>query len=213
MGEEMPLLRHLDLKLTKASDVFTLRHAPLLRTAVLNVDAIHNVVLPWAHLTSVQLRFIYPSEYVSILQQTPNLVNLDLDVFFGAESDQHDITLPCLEALVLDNSWNEEYAEGLLGSFLVPALQHLRILERILKPDSIHSLASFITKSGCHLREAYIMGTIEYPLSVPEDLYRDTFPFIQMFSFIGYREEMEEDSVKSGSSDRSSDDESNSDAQ
>ncbi|KAJ6589194.1 hypothetical protein B0H19DRAFT_232880 [Mycena capillaripes] len=206
LGEVFPLLRHLDLRLTTAVDVFTLHHAPLLRTVSLNVGGVHKIVLPWAQLTSLQLCFIYPSEYVPILQQTPNLVDCKLDIFFGGESDQPDITLPCVKALVLDNRWNEPLADGLLSTFLVPALQRLEISERILMPNPIQSLASFITKSSCQLREVHITGSEDYPLSVPEDTYREAFPSIQPFFFSGYRQEMEIDwEVESGSSDGESD--------
>ncbi|KAJ6562424.1 hypothetical protein B0H19DRAFT_1234040 [Mycena capillaripes] len=215
MGEAMPLLRHLDLQFIGAPGVFALREAPLLRSVSLDVD-VSCVVLPWAQLTSLRWHYIFPGEFILILRQTPNLVNCEVDILFGGGSDLPDIvTLPCLEALVLDDPWDgPSTAErlGLLSTFFIPALQRLRISERILKPNPIRSLASFINESGCQLREVHITGTSACPLSVPEDTYREAFSSIQMFSFSGpYHQEREEDlEVESGSSDGSSDGENNS---
>ncbi|KAJ7932352.1 hypothetical protein B0H13DRAFT_1701265 [Mycena leptocephala] len=96
----MPLLRHLDLFLdfpVVATEVFTFREVPLLRTAILNDDAASSLVLPWAQLTSLTLVTVYPRAYVPILQKTTNLIRCELEVCFDSDNDGPgpDVTLPC----------------------------------------------------------------------------------------------------------------------
>ncbi|KAJ6589360.1 hypothetical protein B0H19DRAFT_1103680 [Mycena capillaripes] len=183
----MPLLRHLSLVL---QDYFGNKPAsfdvPLLRTVVLNDQAALGVILPWAQLTSLTLKHVYPHECVPILQQTSNLLHCELELFaFGGDGHPFpDIPFPRLESLVLKDPVYEAVI-GFLNTFIVPTLRRLEIPEYFLGPDPLDSLASFISKSGCKLQEVRITGDRELYKST----YRHKFPLIWNFCF-----EDEEDS-------------------
>jgi hypothetical protein len=171
----MPLLRHLDLRMrNQIATVGTFRHVPLLRTVTLNHFAAVNVALPWAQLTSLTLNWVFPDEFVPILQQTLNLVHCELKVCGVVRPHSGPaIRLLCLESLTLDN-----FNSGCLETFIVPALLNLEISESFLNANPIDSLALFISKSGCKLQNVHIMrGTL-----VTKGSYRQAFPSIQ-FSF------------------------------
>ncbi|KAJ7156506.1 hypothetical protein C8R43DRAFT_1065415 [Mycena crocata] len=175
-----PLLRRLNLWLegSPASPVaFT--EALLLRTASLNDYAAANVVLPWAQLTSLTLKVIYPSECTPVLLQTCGLVHCELFLLTDHPGViQPDVSLPCLESLILvdeDSTGVTEY----LGTFIVPALRKLRVPELFIGTDPISSLASFISKSGCKLEEVRITGE----RSVPRKLYRKVLPLVAQLTF------------------------------
>ncbi|KAJ7834299.1 hypothetical protein B0H13DRAFT_2369955 [Mycena leptocephala] len=191
----MPLLRHLSLGLDEypATDVLAFRDAPLLRTVVLSPDAASSVILPWAQLTSLALRGVYSREFFLVLQKTLNLVRCELEVCF--DSDNHapgpDITLPYLESLVI--SGRDGPVTDLLGTFIVPALRHLKIPEDFIGPNPIDSLTGFISKSNCQLEEVYITGLH----SLPKQSYREAFPSIRMFSFDDEEESNDSDASES----------------
>ncbi|KAJ7770642.1 hypothetical protein B0H16DRAFT_1774684 [Mycena metata] len=66
---------------------------------------------------------------------------------------------------------------GYLETLITPALRELQIDENLLDvEDPIHSLTSFISKSGCKLREMYISGT----RNVSQDLYSRAFPSVRL---------------------------------
>ncbi|KAJ7875458.1 hypothetical protein B0H13DRAFT_2550128 [Mycena leptocephala] len=181
----MPLLRYLELHLDPpavgaTSVVFK---APLLHTVTLNASAASKVILPWAQLTSLALFYVYPNDCVPILQQTSNLVRCELRFFFFDPNDNlpasSDITLPCLESLILRNAGLDS-ATDFLETLIVPALRSLEIPEQLLA-DPIDSLTVFISKSSCKLEELLITGTGSVPLS----LYCNAFPSIRNISFKG----------------------------
>jgi hypothetical protein len=173
----MPLLRHLDLALDVPC-VWTFPDMPLLRTAVLDDVAAASVVLPWAQLTSLTLRYVYPEECAPILQRSSNLVHCDLEVWNSDDESRRDITLPYLEWLSL-RSPNDGPVTGFLNTLIVPTLHSLEIPERFLGTDPIDSLKSFVSKSGCKLQEVWITGK----RNVPEHSFRQAFPLVQRFSF------------------------------
>ncbi|KAJ7935142.1 hypothetical protein B0H13DRAFT_2472959 [Mycena leptocephala] len=173
----MPLLRHLDLALDVPC-VWTFPDMPLLRTVVLDDVAAANVVLPWAQLTSLTLRYVYPEECAPILQRSSNLVHCDLEVWISDDESQPDITLPCLESLTL-RSTNDDPVIGYLNTLIVPTLRSLEVPERFLGTNPIDSLKSFVSKSGCKLQEVWITGK----RNVPEHSFRQAFPLVQRFSF------------------------------
>jgi hypothetical protein len=171
----MPLLRSLDFGVpNRPTTVGTFRHVPLLHTVTLNRLALGKVVLPWAQLTSLTLNWVFPDEFVPILQQTLNLVHCELKVCGVVRPHSGPaIRLLCLESLTLDN-----FNSGCLETFIVPALLNLEISESFLNANPIDSLALFISKSGCKLQNVHIMrGTL-----VTKGSYRQAFPSIQ-FSF------------------------------
>ncbi|KAJ7930044.1 hypothetical protein B0H13DRAFT_1859190 [Mycena leptocephala] len=177
----LPLLRHLDLQLNKDPNglVVAFYETPLLRTVILDNIVAPNIVLPWTQLTSVTLRYICLGPCVPILQQTSNLVHCKL-VLFYIDGPDADITLPCLDSLIIDT--DEHWGMGHLNTFTTPSLRSLEISERFLGPNPILSLISFISKSGCKLQDV----TITRQRLVTRKMYRDTFPSIPTFSFTGW---------------------------
>jgi hypothetical protein len=184
----LPLLRHLDLQLNKDPSglVVAFYETPLLRTVILDNIVAPNIVLPWTQLTSVTLRYICLGPCVPILQQTSNLVHCKL-VLFYIDGPDADITLPCLDSLIIDT--DEHWGMGHFNTFTTPSLRSLEISERFLGPNPILSLISFISKSGCKLQDI----TITRQRLVTRKMYRDTFPSIPTFSFTGGETVDEED--------------------
>ncbi|KAJ6581940.1 hypothetical protein B0H19DRAFT_1370134 [Mycena capillaripes] len=176
----VPLLRHIDLLFLGGqapASITSFREAPLLRTAVLEMTEL-NIDLPWAQLTSLTLNMIQPAQCVPILQQTSHLIHCELS-FSGRHYDSvgslPDITLPCLESLTL--KWEFNFLIGYLNTFIVPALRSLQLPEQLLTPNPIDSLRSFISKSGCKLREVRITGE----RLITDETYREAFPSIPKF--------------------------------
>ncbi|KAJ6562312.1 hypothetical protein B0H19DRAFT_95704 [Mycena capillaripes] len=184
----MPLLRYLDLSLGVQSDpivTVALREVPLLRTVIFDASAAASVTLPWAQLTSLTLKGIYPRECIPVLQQTSELLYCRVNLYCP-EDDQlplPDIRLVHLETLVLSQSGSTAIT-GYLETLIAPALCSLQIPEVFLDPNPIDSLTAFISKSGCDLKSVDITGTI----SIPEDSesYRRAFPSIQNLLLNGW---------------------------
>ncbi|KAJ7629766.1 hypothetical protein DFH06DRAFT_1225375 [Mycena polygramma] len=173
----MPLLRHLDLT-DSAPPPVPMGPAPLLRTAILDdYCAAVVLILPWAQLTSITLLEAYPSKFVPILTQTPNLVYCELHMYFGNPDDlefEQDIILNCLESLDLRCIGGVADAE-FLPTFVVPALRSLNVQEPYLGPHPIDSLKAFIPTSGRKLQELQITQA----KLVPEASYRQAFPSVR----------------------------------
>ncbi|KAJ6472766.1 hypothetical protein C8R47DRAFT_1199902 [Mycena vitilis] len=188
-GEAMPLLRYLHLKRRKSGPtIFALREAPLLRTVVIDIEEIVNVILPWTQLTSASLRTQSSTQCLRILRQTIALVHCKLDLIFDTETDQLiEIPLPCLESLVLDHPWDEPSCGGFLNCFIVPELQSLQTSNQILEPNPIESLTSFISNSGCKLQELRIAGGAPWtrPVALFAKSYEEAFSFIPKLTFGG----------------------------
>jgi hypothetical protein len=181
----MSLLRHLDLVLKdhlRTANVIVCSVAPMLRSVILNDLAASKVILPWAQLTSLTLRTVYPRQCAPLLKQTPNLVHCELGLLLDDhDMDGAEIQLPCLESLTLKNKYQS--MTDYLYAFFVPALRSLQVTERFLGTNPIEALTLFISKSGCQLQELSIMGEI----SVIKDLleYRRAFPSIPKLSLNG----------------------------
>ncbi|KAJ6581938.1 hypothetical protein B0H19DRAFT_1117074 [Mycena capillaripes] len=181
----IPLLRHIDLLLIRGqvpASITSFREAPLLRTAVLDIMMTGlNIDLPWAQLTSLTINTAQPARCVPILQHTSHLIHCELSfsvVLDDGVGPFPDITLPCLESLALklgSESFNSLI--GYLDTFILPALCSLQLPEQLLTPDPIESLRSFISKSGCKLREVHITGE----RSITDEAYREAFPSIPKF--------------------------------
>ncbi|KAJ7629790.1 hypothetical protein DFH06DRAFT_1480333 [Mycena polygramma] len=178
----MPLLRRLDLFVSDQDpleDSLTLREVPLLRTVALNDEALSHITLPWTQLTSLTLIRVFPSEFLPILMQTPNLVLCKLSICFHDPEPRRDIRLPCLESLALLAFNDARPVTNFLSDLTVPALRILEIPESFLSHDPIESLAAFISRSGCTFEELRVTGT----RSAPENSYREAFPTLQKLSF------------------------------
>ncbi|KAF7335394.1 F-box domain-containing protein [Mycena venus] len=146
----LPLLRHLDLELDYYPKDLVIRDAPLLRSVVLDVNTLSNIVLPWTQLTRLTLRVITIDDCIPVLQKVTNLVHCKLQLQDRDEGDPlPDIVLPYLSTLSCKQWGHGEYS---LDIFIVPALRSLTVTEQFLQPSPIDSLKSFIAKSGCMLQ-------------------------------------------------------------
>ncbi|KAJ7086298.1 hypothetical protein C8R43DRAFT_311883 [Mycena crocata] len=177
-----PLLRKLDLRTFRpSSSPLSLMNAPLLRTVSMNDNATDNIILPWANLTSLTLRAVYPHECTPILLLTCSLVHCELRLFLDdSTAIQPEVQLSSLESLTLIEQGEEDGEETeYLGTFTVPRLRKLQVQESYIGTDPITALASFIAKSGCKLQEVSILGF----RSISKELYCKSFPLVSSFSF------------------------------
>ncbi|KAJ7098453.1 hypothetical protein C8R43DRAFT_1141502 [Mycena crocata] len=85
--------------------------------------------------------------------------------------------LPFLQSFVLIKHQHQQIPD--LYSLIIPALRTLQILHGELGPDPVTGLASFLSKSGCTLRELHITGD----RSVSSVSYWNMFPTISKISF------------------------------
>ncbi|KAJ7161187.1 hypothetical protein C8R46DRAFT_1223497 [Mycena filopes] len=213
-----PRLRHLNLgsHCESSFTVLGFLDAPLLRTAILSFTRTpglsftpSGVTLPWTQLTSLTLRYIWPQDCFSVLEQTPNLTHCDLILNYkphsGSIPPSPAVTLPHLQSLIL-TYYDDKPILDCLGTFIVPSLRSLNIIERFLGSESsddsdpLHSLAAFMSKSGCTLQEVIISDR----RTISGCAYRAAFPSIK-FSFSGWYMGMEPDDTEdSGSSDNTS---------
>ncbi|KAF7367571.1 F-box domain-containing protein [Mycena sanguinolenta] len=181
----MPILRHLELLLYDLNLLATkisFCEAPLLRTVLLNADAVQNTIMPWAQLTSLALHGLFPRECAPILQQTSNLVHCELALVEDLrDEDIPDVTLLTLESLTLTHIVEDHSVTGYLQTLTVPVLHSLRVPESFLGPNSIDTLKSFVSKSGCNLQELCITGTS----SGFDSPYHAAFPSMKV-SFADY---------------------------
>ncbi|KAJ6560156.1 hypothetical protein B0H19DRAFT_109592 [Mycena capillaripes] len=177
----LPLLRHLDVEFDDFPSDVVIPEAPLLRTVILSSLDASNVTLPWAGLTSLTLTRLAPGRCAPILQQTPNLVHCELNLYhfdYNPSIPPSAVTLPYLESFVCTNLVVGSY-DGYLSTIITPALRSLHVSEPFLWPHPIDSLTSFISNSGCTLQEICIVGT----RSISKASYRTAFPTIQKLSF------------------------------
>ncbi|KAJ7429627.1 hypothetical protein FB451DRAFT_1383059 [Mycena latifolia] len=182
----MPLLCQLELQLLEPGSTppVAYREVPRLRSAILWDFDYPNGFLPWSQLTSLTLVVKSPTECTAVLQHTVNLVHCEL-VTFADFVRQPDVKLERLNSLVLmkyTDDEGEDPATQYLDTFIVPALRSLQIPDEFLRPDPIHMLAVFISKSGCQLENIHITGE----RSIPKRRYREAFPSIPKLSFDGF---------------------------
>ncbi|KAJ7648675.1 hypothetical protein DFH06DRAFT_1423373 [Mycena polygramma] len=156
----MPLLQYLSVELTVDEPSNTvpieILDVPRLRTAVLSEGGTFSVALPWGQLTCLVLNAVQQHEYVPILRQTPNLRQCDLSMRFIDSNPRHEIILPWLEALTLNETHNQMTATRIPDTFVVPALRSLQIPEFFLGRDPVDALRSFISTAGCTLQSVHI---------------------------------------------------------
>ncbi|KAJ7020272.1 hypothetical protein C8F04DRAFT_1144902 [Mycena alexandri] len=179
----MPFLRHLDLEFEWESspEPVVFLDVPLLRSAVLNENALYAVVLPWAQLTELTLHNVFPEETPAVLQLTSNLVYFKSALINNGFPDCPDVTLLCLESLALTLRRTIDYhpseISGYLETFVVPTLRHLQVDEHFLGREPIHSLMMFVSKSGCTLERIYVSGKRR---RLSHDVYRRAFPSVEL---------------------------------
>jgi hypothetical protein len=95
-------------------------------------------------------------------------VDCKLALISNDEATLPDIILPSLRSLTLGSSG---IIRGFLNKLNVPALHDLQIAESFLGSNTIHTLASFLSKSGCQLQELCITNWG----SISEESYRKAF--------------------------------------
>jgi hypothetical protein len=114
-----------------------------------------------------------------------------------------DITLPCLDSLVLTLAYGRA-GPGFFRCIFVPALSSLEVAEQFILPFPVLSLETFISKSECRLQKLRIVqGRGEHAISYPQ-----AFPSISDISFTFEDDgdsEIEAESHSSDESDASSD--------
>jgi len=180
----MPQLRELEIRIphNARSIPFALQDVPRLRAVTLWDFTYPPGFLPWYQLTSLTLVAKEPDECTPILAQTVNLVHCKLVISGEAGDDLPDIRLPFLESLslvyfIIDEPPSTRY----LSTFIVPALRRLQIPEEFIDfgIDAFETFSSFISKSGCELREVCLTGAISRRVQIR---LTTKFPSIQ-FSF------------------------------
>ncbi|KAJ7074660.1 hypothetical protein C8F01DRAFT_32399 [Mycena amicta] len=187
---ETPQLRHIELQGSSLEDVPLFTDAPMLRSALLWDFRYPLGLLPWSQLTALALILNTPVQCAEILQQTPNLVYCELLAKFVEATDPQlariDILLPHVETLALNRYSNVAFYMDLLPrqffqtlNLITPALRRLQVVERLLWPDPVDALTSFINTSACKLEEICIIQSTSstrelsnvhgVPLSFSED--------------------------------------------
>ncbi|KAJ7127294.1 hypothetical protein C8R43DRAFT_1134790 [Mycena crocata] len=146
------------------------------------------VVLPWSQLTSLTLTWVFPSASTPVLQQAVGLIYCDVTIISVPEDGREAcITLPRLETLVL---LGEEWQHAVLDymeTLVVPELRTLHVLAEFLGADPIHTLTSFIERSGCTLQGLHIIG--QGRGSTTMNAYREAFPSIPTLKIHGETED------------------------
>ncbi|KAJ6456439.1 hypothetical protein C8R45DRAFT_578346 [Mycena sanguinolenta] len=180
----MPFLRSLDLMFEPNDEVHTY-DAPQLRSVLLQGFSAPCVVLPWAQLTWLNLNRIEIKPCISILRQTPSLVQCTPHfTCLGDETFEFpgsDLTLLFLEFLTMEASL--QAVNRYLCSFVVPALKQLVVEQKFLGQEPIQSVGTFIAKSGCKLLAVCIRGT---GTGITENSrLRRAFPTIPIFDLLG----------------------------
>ncbi|KAK7001406.1 F-box domain-containing protein [Favolaschia claudopus] len=176
----MPLLHHLELDMWSRGVSVTQEIAPLLRSAVLSDTACVLAQLPWKQLTSLTLQWGLGMEFVTILQQTPNLLRCVLLVTSAGGPPLPEVRLPLLGSLTLGTEL-EMTEERMFFSLITPALHTLRVSEQCLGEDPVESLSSFISRSACRLNKLCIIHHEDGPLRSLEQ-YQFALPTISNIS-------------------------------
>ncbi|KAK6996945.1 F-box domain-containing protein [Favolaschia claudopus] len=187
----MPLLRQLELDMWSRGVSVTQEMAPLLRSAVLSDTACILAQLPWKQLTSLTLQWGIGMEFITILQQTPNLVDCELLVTSGGGPPLPEVRLPLLDSLYLGTE-PDMTEERMICSLITPALRTFRVCEYSLGEDPVESLSSFISRSACRLNKLCITHHVDGPLRSLEQ-YQFAFPTISNISVRSEGEEIWDD--------------------
>ncbi|TFK45710.1 hypothetical protein OE88DRAFT_1812345 [Heliocybe sulcata] len=158
---ELPLLE--SLALASPYDILYLRNmrAPMLN--IISVQGcqrnlkIHGV--DWSRLTSLTIQWIeLGSEIAFILQECVALEHLDL-VFEGVTIDGSTvISLPNVKDLALRFGDDDVELVDIFPCFSVPALKCFRLIAAPSERPLAGSVASMLTRSGCHLEQLEVNG-------------------------------------------------------
>ncbi|KAJ7174859.1 hypothetical protein C8R46DRAFT_94521 [Mycena filopes] len=179
VGGSMPLLRAVTIGPNvypgALPTVLTPFHgAPQLRSVVLTESYLTTAVsLPWAQLTRLGSRCLYPAECVWILLAAPQLVHCQFMVFDErSQAPTPPVVHTRLRHLILDADTDDENRDlrGLLDKLTLPALKTLQVLESW---NTMEALKAFISRSNCVLEELVITEP-----SLSRGTYCETFPSI-----------------------------------
>ncbi|KAK6978064.1 F-box domain-containing protein [Favolaschia claudopus] len=162
-ADSLPRLRSLNLWFQNGlTRPVVLTDLPLLRTVVLGDVRVPSIALPWAQLTSLTLRSVYPGHIMRILRQSATLIECTL-LFWAAEeparSDREpNVVLPRLQTLVVERE--SEVVVEFFQHLVAPSLRHLEAPDAFFLwgggTSSSQSLHTFIAKSGCKLHKLCI---------------------------------------------------------
>ncbi|KAJ7669395.1 hypothetical protein DFH06DRAFT_182863 [Mycena polygramma] len=176
VGGALPLLFHLDIYAyeKRSPTMAFFDDMPRLRTVIFSH---FDHPLPWSQLTSLTLIGKQPQECTPVLSHASSLRYCELVMYelLGELSVKSDITLPCLESLVLE-PWSKHlrFPTQYILSFIVPSLRKLQGPG----PALMH-IPELVSRSGCTLQEVWITGETD---AVSEQ-FRAAFPFIPKLSF------------------------------
>ncbi|KAK7053654.1 F-box domain-containing protein [Favolaschia claudopus] len=195
---KMPLLRHLDVAThygisTDDQIWLDFSDTPLLRSVILDCDAIDEVTVELSKLRSLRLRHMSLYSCAKILSSIPNLVHCELDLHDGTADDEGDgIRLAHLESLRLKPALRRSTRVNFLSWFIVPNIRRLQVPEGWMGQDPLRALADFVTRSsGC--KDLHCI-CISGQRRVSQSVYRAAFPTISKFVFYGDCESDEEGS-------------------
>ncbi|KAK7018496.1 F-box domain-containing protein [Favolaschia claudopus] len=172
---DFPLLKHLDLEFDEEpDDKIEFSSVPMLRSAVLDIFAADWIVLPWSQLTTLALHTISLESCAPILAKVTSLSECSLDLYIDDVNyiANPDIMLPRLKSLTVNG---DESMNAFLNSFTLPLLSKLDVCEKLLGPDPISSLTTFISRSECKLQYLRI-SSIKSDSAIS---YSAAFPSIQ----------------------------------
>ncbi|KAK7014265.1 hypothetical protein R3P38DRAFT_1448194 [Favolaschia claudopus] len=175
LGREMPLLQSLRLGLRRWPDkVIKLPLAPLLHTLVFHRVSFSKLAkLPWNQITFFILDEVRESDCVQLLALTPNLVRCRRSSWNRPSAIFPD-KLPSVVLVRLTDLDVACESNAFLDLFATPALRCLRLAYvQNRRSIPLHSLHSFISRSGCILEELHVVD----PDRTEQD-FRVEFPSI-----------------------------------
>ncbi|KAK6997024.1 F-box domain-containing protein [Favolaschia claudopus] len=156
--------------------VFTLEHAPLLRILDMPIlDAAHLPKLPWGQLTSLTLQTVRLHQLVSILEQSPDLMELRCFIHYCSDFILPPSGIPSLHRLTrLSLDYHTPPKDrNFLNSFTVPALKTLEVPHSLLGKEPIESIKRFMAKSSCQITELRVIRA-----ELPASSYKKEIPSI-----------------------------------
>lgn len=165
-----PVLKELEFDSTTAEPLDIFRHAPKLRSLVVqsgDTDTYSlNTVFPWRQLTSLDIPC--DEELWSVLDRCPDLVSLQLSFWDIDDIVPPDVpavfrSLKSLSVVIIDN--DIESLDDLMTSLVCPSLTSLMMERQIGRADSISEvtwplkkLESFLSLSSCALTSLSFKG-------------------------------------------------------
>ncbi|KAJ7483400.1 hypothetical protein FB451DRAFT_1439379 [Mycena latifolia] len=161
------------------------RAAPLLRRIAFGLYLdIYHFMFPWSQVTVLDVNAMARHECTQILTHAVALVHCRIGIHLGRNPNAGQpipsaVVLPFLETLVFTCVFPDALG-ALFNTLTFPALRRLQVMEFCLRPDPVHTLASFISRSRCNLQELYITYC-----GLPSDRYLGALPPVPILLFDG----------------------------